>query len=89
VIGHAAQAEEIFGFEEEEAVVAGEALPVLDFFPDGDQAFVGEMQGLTSASSPRVRAARRPTGRIISSARDACRGFLPPSDVVDTCAPVC
>jgi hypothetical protein len=39
------------GFEEKEAVVAGEALLVLDFFPDGDQAFVGEMQVLTSASS--------------------------------------
>ena len=51
VVGHAAQPEKIVGFEEKEAVVAGEALLVLDFFPDGDQAFVGEMQVLTSASS--------------------------------------
>jgi len=48
VIGDAAHAEEIVGIEEEEAVVAGEALLLLDFFPDGDQAFVGEMQVLTS-----------------------------------------
>jgi len=51
VVGHATQTEQIAGFEEKEAVVAGEALLVLDFFPDGDQAFVGEMQVLTSASS--------------------------------------
>jgi hypothetical protein len=51
VVGHAAQPEKIVGFEEKEAVVAGEALLVLDFFPDRDQAFVGEMQVLTSASS--------------------------------------
>jgi hypothetical protein len=48
VIGHAAQAEEILGLEEEEAVVAGEALLVLNFLPDGDQALVGKVQGLTS-----------------------------------------
>jgi len=76
VIGHPAQAEQIAGVEEEEAVVASEALLILDFFPDGDQPFIGEMQVLTSASSSRrARAARRPTGRIISSARDGCRGF--------------
>jgi hypothetical protein len=54
VIGHAAQAEKIVGVEEEEAIVAGEALLALDFFPDGDQSFVGEMQVLTSAFSRRM-----------------------------------
>jgi len=53
------------GFEEKAAVVAGEALLVLDFFPDGDQAFVGEMQVLTSASS-----------RPISNGRPADRSKL-------------
>jgi hypothetical protein len=89
VIGHATQAEQVVGVEEEEAVVAGQALLALDFFPDGDQAFVGEMQVLTSASSRRVRAARRPTGRIISSGCDGCRGFLATSGDVDTRATVC
>jgi hypothetical protein len=65
VVGHAAQTEQIVGFEETEAVVAGEALLVLDFSPDGDQAFVGEMQGLTSASS-----------RPISNGRQADRSKL-------------
>jgi hypothetical protein len=50
VIGQAAQGEEVVGFEEEEAVVTGETLPALNFFPDGDQPFVGEMQVPTSAS---------------------------------------
>src|SRR5262249_58267259 len=50
VIGDAPQAEEIVGVEEEEAVVAGEALPLLDFFPDGDQAFVGELHARIIAS---------------------------------------
>src|SRR5262249_12106130 len=60
VIGDAAQAEEIFGVEEEEAVVTGEAVLLLDFFPDGDQAFVGEMQVLTSTRWRRENYSQRP-----------------------------
>jgi len=44
VIGHAPEAQEIVRLEEEEPVVAGEALPGLDLVPDSRQARVGKVQ---------------------------------------------
>jgi hypothetical protein len=78
VIGHATETEEIVGVEEEEAVVAGEALSVLNFFPDGDQAFVGEMQVLTSVwLTDYIQRGRR------------LSRFPWPARYVDTRSPVC
>src|SRR5205814_1797594 len=65
VVGHTAHAQEVVGLEEEDAVVAGEALAGQDFVPDGGQANVGKVQIHTS------RVARR----IISRGREGCRGF--------------
>jgi hypothetical protein len=93
VIGHSAQAEEIFGFEEQEAVVAGEALPVLDFLPDGDQALVGEVQVLTSVwstsgSCALVTGPRNDRSNYIQRRRRLSRFPWPPRGV-DTRSPVC
>src|SRR5207245_6412913 len=46
VIGHAPEAQEIVGLEEEQPVVAGEASPRLDLVPDGRQTRVDNVQSL-------------------------------------------
>ena len=46
VIGHAPEAQEIVGLEEEQPVVAREAPPGLDLVPDSRQARVGKVQSL-------------------------------------------
>jgi hypothetical protein len=46
VVGHAPETQEIFGLEEKQPVVAGEAPAGLDLVPDGRQARVGKVQSL-------------------------------------------
>src|SRR5262245_61253285 len=70
VIGHPAQAEDVAGVEQEETVVTGEALLVLDLFPDGDQTLVGETHGRNYSERAR-RLSRFPWTHGRGSVRNA------------------